>query len=52
MGNDPTGRNARRAAGDRDPARSSDVVLGQERDTKWGKEMNGYGGVETPPARS
>ena len=32
VGNDPTGRNARRAAGDGDPARSSGVVLGQERE--------------------
>ena len=50
VGNDPTGRNARRAAGDGDPARSSGAVLGQERETEWGKEMNGYGGVGTPPA--
>ena len=32
MGIDPTGRNARRAAGDGDPARSSGAVLGQERE--------------------
>ena len=32
MGIDSTGRNARRAAGDGDPARSSGAVLGQERE--------------------
>ena len=32
MGIDPTGRNARRVAGDGDPARSSGGVLGQERE--------------------
>ena len=32
VGNDPTGRNARRADGDGDPARSSGAVLGQERE--------------------
>ena len=52
MGNDATSRNARKAAGDGDSARSSGTVLGQEREreTEWGKEMNGYGGVGTPPA--
>ena len=53
VGNDPTGRNPRRAAGDGDPARFSDAVLGQERERRHGKkELNGYGGVGTPPARS
>ena len=55
MGIDPTGRNARRAAGDGDPARSSGAVLGQERERerrRGEKELNGYGGVGTPPARS
>ena len=32
VGNDPAGRNARRAAGDGDPARAEGVVLGQERE--------------------
>ena len=32
VGNDPTGRNPRRVAGDGDPARVSGVVLGQERE--------------------
>ena len=38
LGNDPTGRNARKAAGDGDPARFSGAVLGQEREreTGWG----------------
>ena len=50
MGNDATGRNVRRADGDGDLARSSGAVLGQEREreTGWGIEMNGYGGVRTP----
>ena len=49
MGNDPTGRNARRVAGDGDPARSSGAVVGQERERQHGeKELNGYGGVRTP----
>ena len=49
VGNDPTGRNARRAAGDGDPSRFSGAVLGQERERRCGeKELNGYGGVETP----
>ena len=53
VGNDPTGRNARRAAGDGDPARFSGAVLVQERERRRGeKELNGYGGVGTPPARS
>ena len=52
MGNDPIGQNVRRAAGDENPARFSGAVLGQERETAWGKELNGFGGVGTPPARS
>ena len=32
VGNDPTGRNARRAARDGDPGRVSGAVLGQERE--------------------
>ena len=38
VGNDPTGRNPKRAAGDGDPARDSGPVLeqGRERGTKWG----------------
>ena len=32
VGNDPTGRNPGRAAGDRDPARVSGALLGQERE--------------------
>ena len=32
VGNDPIGRNARRAAGDGDPVRVSCAVLGQERE--------------------
>ena len=35
VGNDPTGRNPKRAAGDGDPARDSDPVLERERETKW-----------------
>ena len=53
VGIDPTSRNARRAARDRDPARSSGVILGQERERRSGEtELNGYGAVGTPPARS
>ena len=50
VGNDPTGRNARRVAGGGDPARSSGGVLERERETAWGLGVNGYGGVGTPPA--
>ena len=32
VGNDPTGQNPRRAAGDGDPAKASGAVLGQERE--------------------
>ena len=35
VGNDPTGRNPRRVAGDEDPARTFGAVLEQERET-WG----------------
>jgi len=52
VGNDPTGRNRRRAAGGGDPAKDAGPGLerGRERD-EVGKLMNGYGGVRTPPAR-
>ena len=49
VGNDPTGRNPRRAAGDGDPARTSGAVL--ERERRSGERDDGYGGVRTPPAR-
>ena len=53
MGNDPTGQNARRVARDGDPARSSDAVLGQERERRSGEnKMNGYGAVGTPPTHA
>ena len=46
VGNDPTGRNPRRVAGDGDPARTSGAVLEQERET-WGeRQVNGYGELE------
>ena len=50
VGNDPTGRNPRRVAGDGDPARASGAVLEQEREKEtWGKrEVNGYGELELP----
>jgi len=32
VGNDPTGENARRVAGDEDPASASSAVLGEERE--------------------
>ena len=39
VGNDPTGRNPRRVAGDGDPARASGAVLERERlgerDNEW-----------------
>ena len=41
MGNDPTGWNLRRAAGDGDPARLSGAVLEQERERQWGGEVEG-----------
>ena len=48
VGNDPTGRNPRRVAGDGDPARASSAVLEQERET-WGeRQVNGYGEWELP----
>ena len=51
VGNDPTGRNPRRAAGDGDPERTSGAVLEQERERDGvGRETNGYGEVRTPPA--
>ena len=53
MGIDPIDRNANRAAGDEDPARSSGAVLGQERERQSGETgLNGYGEVGTPPART
>jgi len=52
VGNDRTDRNPRRAVEDGDPARASGAILRQERETGWGKEMNGYGGVRTPLSRS
>ena len=50
MGNDPTGRNPRRAAGDGDPARTSGAVLEREREreTKWGERRMGMGELELP----
>ena len=52
VGNDPTGRNARRAAGDGDPARSSSAVLGQERQRdEVGKRDEWVWGSWNPPAR-
>ena len=37
VGNDPTGRNPRRAAGDGDPARTSGAVLERERERRSGE---------------
>ena len=37
VGNDPTGRNVRRVAGDGDPARSSGAVLGRRERDDLGK---------------
>ena len=50
VGNDPTGRNPRRVAGDRDPARASGAVLEREREreTKWGERRMGMGELELP----
>ena len=48
VGNDPTDRNPRRVAGDRDPARTSGAVLEQERETWGGRRVNGYGELELP----
>ena len=47
-GDDPTGRNLRRAAGDGDPARASGAVLERETETKWGERRMGMGELELP----
>ena len=49
VGNDPTGRNPRRVAGDGDPARASGAVLEQERERDVGRETSEWvWGVGTP----
>ena len=50
VGNDPTGRNPRRAAGDGDLARASGAVLERERgrETNWGERRMGMGELELP----
>ena len=51
VGNDPTGRNPRRVAGDGDLARVSGVVLERERERerpRGEKRTNGYGELELP----
>ena len=49
VGNDPTGRNPRRVAGDGDPARTSGAVLERERERDVGRETNEWvWGVGTP----
>ena len=40
VGNDPTGRNPRRVAGEEDPARTSGAVLEQERERDVGRETS------------
>ena len=46
VGNDPTGRNPRRVAGDGDPARASGAVLERERHVERDNEW--VWGVGTP----
>ena len=48
VGNNPTDRNPRRAAGDGDPARTSGTVLERERETEWGERRMGMGELELP----
>ena len=53
MGNDPTGRNPRRAAGVGDPAKASDAVLWQERERRGGEKRGmDIGELELPLPRS
>ena len=48
MGNDPTGQNPRRAAGDGDPARDSVTVLELERGGWERNRRMGMGELELP----
>ena len=49
VGNDPTGQNPRRVAGDGDPARASGAILERERERDVGRETNEWvWGVGTP----
>ena len=53
VGNDPTGRNPRRAAGEGDPARAPVPFVGRREGEAAREEgVNGYGGVGTPPSCS
>ena len=49
VGNDPTGRNPRRAARDGDPARVSGAVLGQERERHRGEKSKWVWGSWNSP---